>query len=53
MSVSACMRVPIDAIPPEITIEHIYFFDEKVLFNTGLPNFRPIKPYLKALLNIL
>ena len=36
------MRVPIDAFPPEITIEHIYFFDEKVLFNTGLSSYKAL-----------
>jgi hypothetical protein len=44
--------VSIDAIPPEITIEHVHVSDEKVLFDTGLPNFRLLKPYLKALLNM-
>jgi hypothetical protein len=44
--------VSIDAIPPEITIKHIPLSDEKVLFYTELPNFRLLKPYLKALLNM-
>jgi hypothetical protein len=44
--------VSIGAIPPEITIEHIHLSDEKVLFDTGLPNFRLLKPYLNALLNM-